>query len=156
MPGTEPPTGLPFWNVCTVLPGIVRQKGALSKQIKSTFHNPLDIRLFSFFLTEFQNRDNFEYAKDLSPSPSVSLLKNISNLASNRRKWELRWMHSKNVSYLATRTLPLLHTHTHTYAFSHFKPLTRFASVLNISLGCTVRKMAGEELWPDQPVGCSI
>lgn len=94
--------------------------------------------------------------KTFSPSfslPLCLLLKNISNLASNRRKWELRWMHSKNVSCLATRSPSL---HTHIYTFSHFKPFTRFASVLNISLGCTVCKMAGVELWPDQPVGCDI
>lgn len=48
------------------------------------------------------------------------------------------------------------HTQTHTHRYSHSKPFTRFASVLNISLGCTVRKMAGRELWPDQPVGCDI
>lgn len=51
---------------------------------------------------------------------------------------------------------PLLVSRTHTYTFSHFKLFTRFASVLNISFGCTVCKMAGRERRPDQPVGCDM
>lgn len=142
MPIIELPKGLSFWNVCTVLPGIVIQKGSFKTNIKHLI-------ILSILGVCFCQNFILNMLKTLF-SLTVFFFKNIFHLASNRRKWELRWMHSKNVSCLATQP-PSLHTHTHfhTLSLSHTLPqrwilalAVQYARWLAESCGLTSRLAA--------------